>query len=134
MRQPLALRIFSVVALSTFAIMLALGAWAVGGAFAWLGPLAAVIEAIVTVRTWRLRVIVSTEELVVANLFRTHHFTWSEVDRVVHDGSVNVRLRSGQEVVVSAFADVPGALPMVRRRNAKAAEQLQAAVKRYRRP
>jgi hypothetical protein len=133
MRQPVVLRIVSVVALGTFVIMLALGGLVSGGALAWLGPLAAVIAAIVMVRNWRLRVVVTTKELVIVNVFRTHSFTWSEVDRVVYDGGVNVRLRSGREVGVSTFADVPGALPLVRRRNAQAAKRLQAAVKHYRR-
>jgi hypothetical protein len=87
MRQPVVLRIVSVVALSTFVILLALGGLVSGGALAWLGPLAAAIAAIVTVRHWRLRVAVSTEELVIANLLRTHSFSWSAVDRVVYDGA-----------------------------------------------
>jgi hypothetical protein len=132
MRQPAAVRIASVLALSAFTIALAFGGLASGGVLAWLGPLAAVLTAFVTLRTWRLQAVVSPESLVIANLFRTHDLAWSEVDRVVGDGGVFVRLRSGREVAVSAFADVPGALPAVRRRNERAAKQLRAAVKRHR--
>ena len=133
MRQPTALRIVSVVALSAFVIVMALGGLASEGGLTWLGPPAAALAAMVTVRNWRLRVVVSAEGLVIANVFRTHNLTWSEVDRVLYEGGVIVRLRSGREVGVSAFADVPGALPAVRRRNAKAAKRLQAAVKHHRR-
>jgi hypothetical protein len=133
LRQPMMLRIASAVLLSVFAFMLAVGALASGSVLAWFGPPAGLLGALGAVRNWRLGVVVSAEELVIANLSRTHHLDWTEVDRVVVDGGVRVRLRSGREVGITAFEAVPGAFPMVRSRNAKAAKQLEAAVKKYRR-
>jgi hypothetical protein len=133
MRQPMMLRIASVVVLGVFAILLATGGLASGGMLAWLGPSAGVLGAFVSVRSWRLRIVVSAEALVIANLLRTHTLDWAEVDRVVDDGGVRVRLRSGREIGVSAFEDVPGAFPVVRSRNARTAKQLKAAVRNYRR-
>lgn len=132
MRQPWALRVASTILLCGFTLMLAVGGLASGGALPLPGLLAAALAALVTVRNWRLRVVVRDEGLLVANLVRTHRVPWAEIDRAVDEGGVVVRLRSGQQVSVAAFADVPGALPMVRRRNVQASRQLQSAIKRHR--
>lgn len=133
LRQPLALRIVSVVALTGLAFVLASAGLTSGAALAWLGPLAATATAALAVRTWRLRVAVTTDGLMIANTFRTRTIRWLEIDRIVYDGGVHVRLRSGREITVSAFAHVTGSLPAVSRRNARAAKRLQAAVKHHRR-
>lgn len=133
MRQPMALRVASSILLSGFTLMLALGGLTSGSdALRWLGPLAAIPAAFVTARNWRLRIVVSGEGLLIANLLRTRNVPWAEVDRAVNEGGVVVRLRSGQQFSVAAFTDVPGALPLVRRRNAHATRQLQAAIRHHR--
>lgn len=132
MRQPLALRVAATILLGGFTFMLAVGSLTSGGALLLPGLLAALVGAFVTVRNWRLRVAVRNEGLLVANLVRTHTVAWAEVDRAVHESGVVVRLRSGQQVRVGAFTDVPGALPMVRRRNVRASKELQTAITRRR--
>jgi hypothetical protein len=107
--------------------------FASGGVLAWLGPVVAVVVAAVAVRTWLLRAVIAPEALTLVNTFRTRTFSWADIDRVVYNGGVQVRLRSGREVSVAAFSQVPGAFPAVSRRNATAAKRLQAAVKHYKR-
>lgn len=128
----MSLRVGSTALLAVFAVMLTGAAVSAGGFFAWLSPVVFALGSAAALRNWRLGVHVTRDRLVVANSFRTHILTWKEVDRVVDNGGVRVRLRSGREVPVSAFTDVPGGLPLVRSRNARAAKELQTLVKRYR--
>lgn len=128
----MSLRVGSTALLAASAVMSTGGAVLAGGPFAWLSPMVLALGASAALRNWRLGVQVSRDRLVVANSFRTHVLSWQEVDRVVDDGAVRVRLRSGRELAVSAFTDVPGGLPWVRSRTARAAKELQTLVKRYR--
>lgn len=128
----MSLRVGGTGLLAAFALMLTGAAVAAGGFFAWLSPLVLAAGTFAAVRNWRLGVQVSRDGLVVANSFRTYSLSWGDVDRVVDNGGVRVRLRSGRELAVSAFMDVPGAFSLVRSRNARAAKELQTLVKRYR--
>ena len=119
----MSLRVGGTGLLAVFALMLTGAAVAAGGLFAWLSPLVLAVGICMAVRNWQLGVHVSGDRLVVVNALRTYSWTWDEVDRVVDNGGVPVRLRSGRERAVSAFTDVPGALPLVRSRNAHAAKE-----------
>lgn len=120
----MSLRVGNTALLVALAVMLTGGAVLAGGHSAWLSPLVLALGTSAGLGNWRLGVHVSRDCLVVANSFRTHILTWHEVDRVVDNGCVRVRLLSGRELAVSAFMDVLGGLPLVRPRNARAAKEL----------
>lgn len=135
LRPPLWLRAIST-ALFVCVALVVLGAGLdAGGISIPMGSVSGAALALIAVRNWRLSIVATPAGLTFRNLWRTHAFTWDEVDDVLPGvDEVVLRLKGGREVTASAFSRPPGSLPAVGRRNREAAARLRSVVRRRRRP